>query len=307
MEHIVELHDVCKEYYRSRKENVEVLHNINLTLDRGEVFGLIGPNGAGKTTLIRIMCGLVRPTRGSVKVLGTELTGKDARLPTGIGVVVENPSFIPDLTGRENLRLLASIRGIIGDSEIDATLRLVGLDPNNKIPAGKYSLGMRQRLGLAQAIMEKPKLLLLDEPTNGLDPKGIIELRNLIRHIAEQGTAVFLASHLLYEVEQVCDKIAIIQKGRILREMRKIDPVPYRGFHIQVSSEKDWLIVEQWVNRHKADLSKENEVFEGKVETAIPVPTVVRELVQEGVNIESIIPDKDTLESTFLQVIAEEL
>jgi len=307
MEHVVELRNVCKEYRHSRKESVEVLHNINLTLNQGEVFGLIGPNGAGKTTLIRIICGLVRPTKGSVKVLGSELTEMNAQLPAEIGVVVENPSFIPDLTGRENLRLLASIRGIIGDSEIDATLRLVGLDPDNKIPAGKYSLGMRQRLGLAQAIMEKPKLLLLDEPTNGLDPKGIIELRDLIRQIAEQGTAVFLASHLLYEVEQVCDRIAIIKNGKILKDVRKGDPVPYHGFHIQVSSANDLLIVEQWANKHGASFAKGNGVFEGKVETTIPVPAVVRELVEDGVNIESIIPDKDTLESTFLQAIREEL
>jgi len=305
MEHVCELTGICKQY-RSRKTVHEVLHDVSMTLDAGEVFGFIGPNGAGKTTLLRIMCGLARPTQGKVTILGTDLTARNAQLPTGIGVLVEYPSFIPELTGRRNLQLLASIRGVIGLPEVDATMELMGLDPANKTPAGRYSLGMRQRLGLAQAIMEKPRLLLLDEPTNGLDPQGVAELRSYIRHLADQGVAIFLASHLLNEVEQVCDRVAIVKQGHVLRQMSKNDPVPYRGFDLQVSGAKDWSLVQQWAAQHQATLSQKDGVQGGMVGTAVPVPAALRDLVQAGVSIESITPDRDTLETTFLQAIQEE-
>jgi len=219
---------------------------------------------------------------------------------------VEYPSFIPELTGRRNLELLASIRGVIGLPEVDATMELMGLDPANKTPAGRYSLGMRQRLGLAQAIMEKPRLLLLDEPTNGLDPQGVAELRTHIRHLADQGVAIFLASHLLNEVEQVCDHVAIVKQGHVLRQMSKDDPVPYHGFSLQVTDIKDWSLVRQWADRHQAALTWKDGGQEGTVTTAVPVPAALRDLVQAGVGIEAITPDRDTLETTFLQAIQEE-
>lgn len=305
MGHICELTGICKQY-RSHKTVHEVLHDVSMTLDAGEVFGFIGPNGAGKTTLLRIMCGLAHPTKGKVKVLGTDLTVRNAQLPTGIGVLVEYPSFIPELTGRRNLQLLASIRGVIGLPEVDATMELMGLDPGNKTPAGRYSLGMRQRLGLAQAIMEKPRLLLLDEPTNGLDPQGVAELRTHIRYLADQGVAIFLASHLLNEVEQVCDHVAIVKQGHVLRQMSKNDPVPYHGFDLQVSAAGDWSLVQQWAAQHQATLMQKEGMQGGTVATAIPVPAALRDLVQAGVSIESITPDRDTLETTFLQAIQEE-
>jgi ABC-2 type transport system ATP-binding protein len=165
---------------------------------------------------------------------------------------------------------------------------------------------MRQRLGLAQAIMEKPRLLLLDEPTNGLDPQGVAELRSYIRHLADQGVAIFLASHLLNEVEQVCDRVAIVKQGHVLRQMSKNDPVPYRGFSLQVSDAKDWSLVQQWAAQHQATLSQKDGVQGGMVGTAVPVPAALRDLVQAGASIESITPDRDTLETTFLQAIQEE-
>jgi len=305
VEHVCEIVDVCKEY-GSRRNRHEVLHDVSMSLDAGEVFGFIGPNGAGKTTLLRIMCGLVHPTRGKVLILGTDLTARDARLPAGIGVLVEYPSFIPELTGRRNLQLLASIRGVIGLPEVDATMKLMGLDPANKTPAGRYSLGMRQRLGLAQAIMEKPRLLLLDEPTNGLDPQGVAELRTHIRHLADQGVAIFLASHLLNEVEQVCDHVAIVKQGHVLRQMSKDDPIPYHGFDLQVSAANDWSLVQQWAAQHQATLAQKEGTQSGTVSTAVSVPDALRDLIRAGVSIESITPDRDTLETTFLQAIQEE-
>ncbi len=305
MEHVFELTGICKQY-QSRRAIHEVLHDVSMTLDAGEVYGFIGPNGAGKTTLIRILCGLVHPTKGRVMVLGTDLTTRNARLPAGIGVLVEYPSFIPELTGRRNLELLASIRGFIGLAEVDATMKLMGLDPSDRTPAGRYSLGMRQRLGLAQAIMEKPRLLLLDEPTNGLDPVGVADLRQHIRDLAGQGIAIFLASHLLHEVEQVCDHVAIVKQGHVLRQMSRGDPVPYHGFDLRVSTDGDWSLVQQWADRHQATLARKDGAQEGMVATAVPVPAALRDLIQAGVSIEGITPDRDTLEATFLEAIREE-
>ena len=192
-----------------------VLADVDLELRAGEVVGLIGPNGAGKTTLIRILAGLSDPTHGSGSVLGTELHTRRGRMPF-LGLMTERPAFIETLSGRRNLELLFGIRGIVGRDAAESTLRRVGLDPDDRRPVRTYSLGMRQRLSLAQAIGESPPLVILDEPTNGLDPGGIIGMRALVRDLVDrEGMGVLLASHLLAEVEAVCDRVIIMKCGRV--------------------------------------------------------------------------------------------
>ena len=189
-----------------------VLNNISLEFNSNKIYGLSGKNGSGKTMLMRAISGLIRPTDGEI-IIGDGILGKDFSFPPSIGVLIENPSFIPKYTGFKNLKLLASIQNKTSDSEIKQTLNDVGLDPEDKRPYRKYSLGMKQRLGIAMALLGEPKLLILDEPTNGLDPIGIEELRELIRSFPAQGITVILSSHILSEVQLLADHVGIISDG----------------------------------------------------------------------------------------------
>ncbi|MEP7082174.1 MAG: ABC transporter ATP-binding protein [Chloroflexota bacterium] len=208
---VIETHDLTKRYGSRHL----ALDGLDLTVRPGEVYGLIGPNGAGKTTLLRLILGLIRPTRGDATVLG-QPAGATASL-RHIGPVVEVPAFYPFLSGNDNLRVVARYSGH-DQARIPEALERVGLGDRGRDKVGGYSLGMRQRLGLAAAFLKDPQLYLLDEPTNGLDPHGIAAMRGIIRDLATEGRTVLLSSHLLAEVEAVCDRIGIIHHGRLLRE-----------------------------------------------------------------------------------------
>jgi ABC-2 type transport system ATP-binding protein len=193
--------------------------NVSFEVRRGEVFGFLGPNGAGKTTTIAMLLGLVRPSAGSADVLGHDI-GRDLGAALArVGAIVETPAFYPYLSGEDNLRVFARIVGRRAEQQIPAFLEQVGLKGRERDKVGTYSLGMRQRLGLASALLGDPELLLLDEPTNGLDPAGMQEMRVFIRRLAdEEGKTVFLSSHLLHEVEQVCDRVVILNKGKVIAQ-----------------------------------------------------------------------------------------
>jgi ABC-2 type transport system ATP-binding protein len=190
-----------------------VVDRLSLQVRRGEVFGFLGPNGAGKTTTLRMLLGLVRPTSGSATVLGRPAGVSVAQ----IGALVEGPGLYPYLSGRDNLRVLARYAGV-GRERIDAVLETVDLADRAGDRFGTYSLGMKQRLGIAAALLKDPALVVLDEPTNGLDPAGISEVRTLLRRLATEGRTVVLSSHLLGEVEQLCDRVAVVASGRLLVE-----------------------------------------------------------------------------------------
>lgn len=295
----VRLRGVGKSYGRRR-----ALSSVDLTFYPGEVVGFIGPNGAGKTTLIKLLCGLSRATEGEIEVLGEDLAQK-ALTPEGVGLVQETPSFISYLSGKKNLKLLADIRRVATEADIEETLRSVGLNPADRRPVRSYSLGMRQRLGLAQALMEKPKLLLLDEPTNGLDPQGIIELRALIRRLATGGVAIFMASHLLTEVEQVCDRVLLVRKGRVVKELDQRRPES-PALRLTVSSDADLDLLSEWARGAGARV----EAVDGtplSVELFVekPTPEVVRELVEAGVGIEEVVKSRRSLEREFMELVEE--
>ncbi len=204
-----ELHEVSKRY----PGGVTAVDGLSLRVREGEVLGFLGPNGAGKTTTMRMLVGLVRPSAGRIQVLGQPPGRQLAR----IGALIESPTFYPHLSGRDNLRLAARYAGV-PDAAADRVLDEVGLTARASSPFRTYSLGMKQRLGVAAALLKEPALLILDEPTNGLDPAGVAEMRELLRSLGQGGQTVLLSSHVLGEVEQVCDRIAVIDRGRLIAE-----------------------------------------------------------------------------------------
>ncbi|MCI8509302.1 MAG: ATP-binding cassette domain-containing protein [Lachnospiraceae bacterium] len=184
----------------------QVLKNISSFIPPGSIYGVVGNNGSGKTVLMKCICGFMKCDKGTILVNGKQI-GKEIDFPDHLGVIIETPGFIPNLSGYKNLKILASLKGRIGKKEIRETLRKVGLDPDMKKPVTKYSLGMRQRLGIAQAIMEDPKVLVLDEPFNGLDRHGVVEMRMLLKELKAEGKAILLASHNAQDIEELCDHV----------------------------------------------------------------------------------------------------
>lgn len=195
----------------------EIIKNINFELKEGEVFGFLGPNGAGKTTTIRMIVGLIKPTSGSIQICGYNVKKSFSKAMERLGCIVENPELYPYLTGWENLKFFARMLSDIDDTRIQEVVDLVGLKDRIHDKVKTYSLGMRQRLGIGQALLSRPKVLILDEPTNGLDPSGIREMRQFIRFLAkEEGLSVLVSSHLLSEIQLLCDRVSIILNGEII-------------------------------------------------------------------------------------------
>ena len=193
-----------------------ILRDINVEFERGKIHGIIGRNGSGKTMLMKCICGFIRPTEGEITVAGKKI-GVDCDFPESVGVIIETPEFIPYYTGFKNLKLLADIRHKITDDDIKRSIELVGLDPKLKKSVKKYSLGMRQRLGLTQAIMEDPDLLVLDEPMNGLDKDGVGEMRKYLLDLKAQGKTILIASHSAEDIDVLCDGVVEMDKGRMER------------------------------------------------------------------------------------------
>ena len=206
---VIEIKDVSLKI----KEN-RILECVSLQCDEGEICGIIGRNGSGKTMLMKCVCGFVRPTDGEILVLGKRI-GEDIDFIPDAGIIIETPGFIPHYSGIKNLRLLASIQNKMKESEIKKVMEMVGLNPDMKRTVKKYSLGMRQRLGLAQAIMENPKVLVLDEPFNGLDKEGVVDMRKYLLKLKDEGKTILLSSHSTEDIEVLCDKVYEMEHGRL--------------------------------------------------------------------------------------------
>ena len=190
----------------------EILHGICREFETGKIHGIVGNNGSGKTVMMKCICGFLRPDEGHVFVNGLEV-GKDIDFPEDMGIIIETPGFLPGVTGMKNLKLLASLRGIADDRRIRQTIERVGLDSKLSKPVSKYSLGMRQMLGIAQAIMEDPSLLILDEPFNGLDKHGVAKIRSLIKELRAEGKTILLASHNQADIDELCDTVCEMDAG----------------------------------------------------------------------------------------------
>jgi ABC-2 type transport system ATP-binding protein len=197
---------------------VHAVEELNLEVRSGSVFGFLGPNGAGKTTTIGMILSLIHASAGTVTVLGETVTPSRNRVLRRVGAMAGAPALIPYLSARENLHLAARMHGGIPARRIDEVLDTVGLSAAADRASGNYSTGMKQRLGIGIAILSRPELLILDEPTNGMDPAGMLEVRNMLRALADGGMTIFLSSHLLHEVEQVCDEVAVLHRGRVVRQ-----------------------------------------------------------------------------------------
>ncbi len=213
---VISVKNVTKKY-----KEYTVVKDVSLTVEKGGIVGLIGRNGSGKTVLMKMICGLVAPTSGEISVNG-KLIGKDIDIPDDIGVIIETPGFLPNFSAFNNLMQLAKINRKIGKNEVRNAIKKVGLNPDDKKHVGKFSLGMRQRLGLAQAIMEDPALLILDEPMNGLDKEGVAEIREYLLELKNSGKTILLTSHSAEDIDILCDTVCEMDKG-VLTVVRQTD------------------------------------------------------------------------------------
>jgi ABC-type multidrug transport system ATPase subunit len=274
---------------------------VSMTVRRGEVYGFLGPNGAGKTTTLRMALGLVRPTAGSVRILG-EAAGSPL-VTARVGALIEGPGFYPSLSGRDNLRVLARYRGL-PEAAADDALARVELADRGSDRFRSYSLGMKQRLGVAAALMGSPELIVLDEPTNGLDPAGMVEMRALIVDLARGGQTVVLSSHLLAEVQDICDRVGVIHRGRLLSEstvaeLRGGSTLRVRGVPLDRTLATASRVAGDEVVRLEGD--------HVVVTSGTDAPGLVRALVADGVDVHEVTTAERTLEEVFFEMTAHEL
>lgn len=272
----------------------EIIKNVNLSLYPGQITGFLGPNGAGKTTTIRMMTGLMKPTSGDVFIEGKSITKEFEAAISNVGVIVENPEMYKFMSGYKNLQHFANMHPNITKERIDEVINQVGLEKRIHEKVKTYSLGMRQRLGLAQALLHRPKFLILDEPTNGLDPAGIRDLRQHLRNIAEQEqVAIIVSSHLLSEIELMCDRIAIIQNGVLtnIREMNETETSYY-----QLELEGDAITCLQ---TNGYTFTQNENQFKVEIERA-NVPDLLQKLMDANVQVYQVTPFHESLEDQFL-------
>jgi ABC-2 type transport system ATP-binding protein len=284
-----------------------IVDDVSFQVERGEIFGLLGPNGAGKTTIIRMIVSLINRTDGSVFVNGHNLDDSFTLAMNELGAIVENPEFYKYLSGYKNLRHYARMAlKDISEERIQEVTKLVGLEDaiHNKVRT--YSLGMRQRLGVAQAILHKPSILILDEPTNGLDPQGIREFRDYLRLLASQGTSVLVSSHLLSEMQLMCDRFAIIEKGKLIHISSMFDhdsstEQAMRTVEIEVSDAVYAAeLIKQNINSIKITAVKDSKIILSAEKDSIPA--INKLLVQNNIDVYEIVNVKATLEDRFLEI-----
>jgi ABC-2 type transport system ATP-binding protein len=278
---------------------VRAVDGLDLDVPRGSITGFVGPNGAGKTTTIRMLLGLVRPSAGSAEVLGVDVSNPAGYLPR-VGSLIEGPAFHPALSGRRNLEVLASLGGL-ARARVDETLEIVGLTDRARDQYRTYSLGMKQRLGVAAALLPDPELVVLDEPANGLDPAGIIEMRALLRSLRDRGTTVFVSSHLLGEVEQIADWLVLLHHGRLLFQGAITDLLARRQTRLRIAGETpdDAETVAAVARR----LGFDADVAGGYVVVAAgreAAASLTRGSMAAGVALTEIAIERSTLEDSFL-------
>ncbi|WLV24949.1 ABC transporter ATP-binding protein [Aciduricibacillus chroicocephali] len=302
-EKAMELVDVRKSIGRK-----EIIKGITFTINKGEVFGFIGPNGAGKTTTIRMMVGLMKLSGGEIRICGKSIKSEYKEAAREIGAIVENPELYPFMTGWQNLVHFSRMQKGVTKERIKEVVELVGLGKAMKEKVGKYSLGMRQRLGIAQALLHKPSVLILDEPTNGLDPAGIREMRQHIRNLAEkENVAVIISSHLLSEIELMCDRVGLIQNGKMVaveavREAEKPDVPALQDVILEaVPLEKTRSLLFAY---DKIEAKAEGDLLRFKCPKE-RLPEIVAMLVRDNIAIYQVGAGKATLEEKFFDLIGE--
>ena len=292
--------------FGSPLKGILAIDNLNIEVRRGNIFGFLGPNASGKTTTIGMLLGLIRPTSGSIELFGQDTKQDLPSLLRRTSAVLENSPFYPYLSGRDNLEVFARTMDGIERGRIDEILATVGLKKRSRNKTKTYSLGMRQRLSIAVALLSNPELIILDEPTNGLDPEGIIEIRELIRSLGKEGKTIFLSSHLLHEVEQVCDHVTIINKGKVITQ-GSVKELLRQGRMLQMrvsnlDTAVSLLMDIEWIKTIETDEDK--VIFVEAPEDKYP--DINELLVKKGIRVSEMKTSEDSLEDFFLGVIDEE-
>jgi ABC-2 type transport system ATP-binding protein len=302
---VIEVEGLRKEYVRMRGGRTLAVAGLDMEVPEGGVFGFLGPNGAGKTTTIRCVLGLVRPTRGRVRLMGAEVPRGLAAVIDGVGSIVEAPALFPRFSGRRNLEILARISSI-GPKAIDAVLARVGLADRQRDLVKTYSLGMKQRLGIAAALLKDPEVLILDEPANGLDPAGIVEVRELIRTLGAEGRTVFVSSHILSEVQQVADRVAILTHGRCVKEGPVAEVLASAGGArgVLVRLHGDLAAGARVLNEAGITANVEDGALRAEVMPA-DASRVTKALADRGMYLTELRPDVVDLETVFLELTRE--
>lgn len=281
---------------------------VNLHVKKGRIYGLLGRNGAGKTTIMKMILGLTSITSGEVEVFGRNIKGQEKRIYPRIGAIIETPGFYPNLTATENLEIFAKLRGTAGPNAVKNALEVVGLPYKDKKLSSKYSLGMKQRLGIANAILHDPELLILDEPTNGLDPIGIAEMRNFIKRMSvERGKTILISSHILSEIGLLADDIGIIDHGVLLEEntMEELEKKNSKYILLQVSDiPKTLLVLER--KFHITDYSVQDDQTLRLYDTSLDIAAVNKDLILQNVSVISSQFCNDTLEDYFKKITGGE-
>lgn len=292
----------CDNLKKQVKEKV-IVENISFSMDKGDVVGLIGPNGAGKTTIIKLILGLIKITEGKVSINGYDIEKDFIKAIEKVGAIVETPDLYMYLSGYDNLKITANNYKNISKERINEVVKLVGLENRIKDKVSTYSLGMRQRLGIAEAIINSPELLILDEPTNGLDVDGIIEMRNLITKLSEQGIAILISSHNLTEIDNLCNRIIAIKSGKIITD-DKIES--FTAF----STEDTYILelnhinnLEQVIQDHKFEKVEENKIRLYIVKEEIS--KVMQKLIENNYQVYSVQEEKLTTEQAFRKKVGE--
>ena len=277
-----------------------VVDTLNLAIQQGTVFGFLGPNGAGKTTTIRMLLGLIRPTSGRGYILGHDILWERAAILAHVGAIVESPAFYLSLSGHDNLRILARTAGREDSRAMTHVLETVGLSERARDKVRTYSLGMKQRLAIAAALLNSPQLIFLDEPTNGLDPAGTVEIRELIRQLGARGHTIFLSSHLLHEVEQVCTEVAIINHGKLATKGRVADLLKQEAT-LLVEAEP-LSILQEVAARFGIPIHVQGTRSVTMALSSERTPALVSELTEAGAQVYQVTPQHASLEHLFLEL-----
>ncbi|WP_300279071.1 ABC transporter ATP-binding protein [Peptacetobacter sp.] len=298
-EYLIELNNVTKEY-----NGKECISNLNMHIKKGRIYGILGKNGAGKTTTMKMMLNLIKPTSGEILIFGKEMKNNYKEILPRIGCLIESPGFYPNLTGTENLKIFAKLRGIPKKNSIKETLEIVGLPYNDKKLFSQYSMGMKQRLAIGLAIMHDPEILILDEPINGLDPIGIVEIRRFIKKMCkDKGKTIIISSHILSEIELIADDIGIIDNGKLVKEESMEDFTKSNKKYISLFTLDEFKVVkilEEYFGIKNYSVGKRGNI---KIyDLKISISELLRKFVKEDIRIEEIYMKEDSLEDYFKKI-----
>jgi len=273
--------------------------NLSFDIEKGSIYGILGPNGSGKSTTLGIVLNVVNKTAGDFSWFGGSLTTHQALKK--VGAIIERPNFYPYMTAYQNLKLVCKIKGVSYDS-IEKTLKIVGLDDRKHSKFSTFSLGMKQRLAIASALLNDPEMLILDEPTNGLDPQGIHQIREIIKTISQQGTTILLASHLLDEVEKVCTHVVVLRKGKNLYSGRVDELISSHGFFELKTHQRDDLLKLLETHPNFSHTKIENDLITAFLENPMQAEEFNRLLFKNGIVLSHLVKRKESLEEQFLQL-----